>query len=271
MSPRKLCFTVLGPALLASLVAFALFGTVWRGHSCRRRTLLKTLHLRDSSRAASSREASLLPSEADILPVMYLPVQTKNTKALGAGKLLVASRELGDPHFVHTVVLLVHYDAQGVVGLVLNRRTEVPLSRVFENVKQAKDRTDPVYLGGPVEMPSVFALLQSPAKVEGADHIFGEVYMISDKPLFEKSLSTQRDPHQFHVYLGYAGWSNEQLKKEVELGAWFIFPGDATTIFNSDPESLWPKMIGKTELEMAANDPANANLEPHRISPLAPR
>ncbi len=193
-----------------------------------------------------------------ICPAAFLPVQSKNTKDLGAGKLLVASRALGDPNFARTVVLLVRYDAEGVVGLILNRRTDLPLSQVLEGIKAAKDRSDPVYLGGPVE-PAVFGLLQSPAKVEGAEHIVGAVYMISTKPLFEQTISARPDPRGFHVYLGYAGWTNDQLRKEVELGAWFIFQADAGTIFNPDPESLWPQMIQKTELKFARSEPTDAD------------
>lgn len=209
---------------------------------------------------ASTVLASLIPLTAFTQSgSSYLPVQTKNIKALGAGKVLVASRTLGDPHFVKTVILLVHYDAQGVVGLILNRQTEVPISQALDSIKGAKNRSDRVYVGGPVEMPAVFGLLQSSDKVEGAEHVFGDVYLITAKNLFEHALSTGPNPDKFHVYVGYAGWSNEQLKKEVELGAWYIFPGDANTVFNSDPESLWPKMIGKTELEMAGINPMNRN------------
>ena len=187
----------------------------------------------------------------EIRPTVFLPVQSKNAKDLGAGKLLVASRGLADPFFAKTVVLLVHYDAEGVVGLILNRRTDVPLSRVLEGLKAAKHLSDPVYLGGPVETPAVFALLQSPAKVEGAQHIFGAVYLVSTKTLLEQTISARPDPSGFHVYLGSAGWTNDQLRKEVELGAWFIFQADAGTVFDSDPDSLWSQMIQKTELKLA--------------------
>ena len=192
-----------------------------------------------------------------IPPPVALPVQSKNAKDLGAGKLLVASRSLGDPNFAETVVLLVHYDAEGAVGLILNRRTDVPLSRVFEGLKAAKDRSDPVYLGGPVGTPAAFALLQSPAKLEGAEHIFGKVYLISSKSLFEQTIAARPDPGVFHVYLGYAGWTNDQLRTEVKLGAWFIFPADSATVFNSDPDSVWSQMIRKTELKLAESEPAD--------------
>jgi putative transcriptional regulator len=168
----------------------------------------------------------------------------------------VASRDLADPNFAKTVVLLVHYDAQGVVGLILNRRTDVPLSRVLEDLKPAKERSDMVYLGGPVETPLVLALFQSPARIDGAEHVFGGVYLISSKTLFEETISAKPDPGVFHVYVGYAGWTADQLRREVELGAWFIFPEDASTVFNSDPDSLWSQMIGKTELHLAESEPA---------------
>ncbi len=201
-------------------------------------------------------------AESEIPSAVFLPVQSKNAKDLGAGKLLVASRDLGDPNFAEAVILLVQYDEEGVVGLILNRRTEVSLSQVLKEPKEAKDRSDKVYRGGPVETPAVFALLQSPAKVEGAQHIFGAVYLISTKALFEQTISARPDPSTFHVYLGYAGWNADQLQKEVELGAWFIFRADAGTVFNSDPDSLWPRMIRKTELNLAEIDPEPARADP---------
>ncbi len=54
----------------------------------------------------------------------------------------------------NTVVLLVRYDAEGVVGLILNRRTDLPLSRVLDGITAAKGRSDTVFSGGPVEPSS---------------------------------------------------------------------------------------------------------------------
>jgi Uncharacterized ACR, COG1678 len=128
---------------------------------------------------------------------VFLPVQSQNPDDVGAGKLLVASRALADPNFAETVVLLVHSDAEGVVGLILNRPTDVPLSRVLEQFEAAKDRSDPVYLGGPVETPAVFGLLRSTAKLDGAEQVFSGVYLISTKTVFEKTISGRPAPAFF--------------------------------------------------------------------------
>jgi putative AlgH/UPF0301 family transcriptional regulator len=192
--------------------------------------------------------------KGELPTALFLPIQFKNPQDLGVGKLLVASRSLGDPDFAGTVVLLVRYDEKGALGLILNRRTDVPLSRVLD-LEAAKDRSDPVYLGGPVGPSAVFALFESSAKIEKAENIFGGVYLISDNALFEQTISSRPDPGVFHVYLGYAGWTQDQLRTEVQLGGWFVFPADAATVFNSDPDSLWLQMIQKTELKLAKTEP----------------
>ena len=186
-----------------------------------------------------------------------LPIQSKDPKSLGPGKILVASRELGDPNFAETVILLVHYDNEGAIGLMLNRRTDLPISRVLTQFKTAKGISDPVYLGGPVETPTVFALLRSQEKIESAEHVFGSVYWISSKTALEKMISSRPDRSAYHIYLGYAGWTSEQLRNEIRLGGWFIFQADNQTIFNAHPDSLWREMIKKTELEMAGSLPAS--------------
>jgi putative AlgH/UPF0301 family transcriptional regulator len=243
MSLRKLCLY----AMLATVLAFASAGRLSR--YIKRSGVPET-----KTRQNAATLTTGFPVERPAPPANFLPVQFKNARSLGAGKVLVASRNLGDPHFAKTVILLVHYDTQGVLGLVLNHRTDVPLSRVLDSPKAAKDRSDPVYLGGPLETAAVFALLQSPAKPEGAEHIFGSIYLINSKPLFEQTLSAHPKPDVFHVYLGYAGWTQDQLRQEVELGAWFVFPAEAGTVFNADPDALWPEMIRKTEMQVARSE-----------------
>ena len=132
-----------------------------------------------------SRWLKTFHTKDELLPALFLPIQFKNPQDLGVGKLLVASRSLGDPDFAETVVLLVRYDEKGALGLILNRRTHIPISRVLD-LEAAKDRSDPLYLGGPVGPSAVFALFESPAKMEKAENIFGGVYMISDKELSNK-------------------------------------------------------------------------------------
>ncbi len=274
------------PCFLTTLVVVVAFGAVLKFDVQTKEAAARTPNLCPYHPAAASDESSryrdqpgdevarsnfVFQANKEIRSGIFVPVQSQNPDNLGTGKLLVASRTLGDPNFAETVVLLVRCDADGVVGLILNRRTDIPLSRVLEQLKAAKDRSDPVYLGGPVETSAVFALHRSTAKLDGAEQVFGGVYLISTKTVFEKVISARPDSGALHVYLGYAGWSNDQLRKEVELGSWFIFQGDAQTVFDADPNSLWRQMIKKTELKLAGYNPADAQASALRLLNWSPR
>jgi len=93
---------------------------------------------------SAPRRANAFRAKNTVPQTVFLPVQSNAAKDLGAAPLLVASRDLADPNFVKTVILVVHHDDESVVGLILNRRTEVPLSRVFNDLEAAKGRADPV-------------------------------------------------------------------------------------------------------------------------------
>lgn len=171
---------------------------------------------------------------------------------LAPGNVLVASRELGDPNFSETVILLVRYEEEeGAMGVIVNRRSDLPLSRVFQDLKQAKGRTDLAYMGGPVEQGNVLGLLKSSVKREGEQAVFPSVYLVSSKALLEKTLAEKAAASVFRVYLGYAGWGPGQLEHEVDLGAWHIMPPDAASVFADDPDSVWPRLIRRTELRIA--------------------
>src|ERR1700682_1376158 len=118
---------------------------------------------------------------------LVLPAQS--THDLGIGKILVAKRDAREPTFAETVILVVRYTQGGTVGLMLNRRTEVPVARALEPLKGASGRSDPVYAGGPVELANVLALLRTNAMPEGAEHITGKAYLIPTGTLLEKTLA----------------------------------------------------------------------------------
>jgi putative AlgH/UPF0301 family transcriptional regulator len=161
-----------------------------------------------------------------------------HAEELAVGRLLVASRKSVDPDLAKTVVLLVHYDEQGAIGLIVNRRSNVPVSEVFPALQQART---PVYKGGPIAI-GIRALLRSRSKPGEAVPVFGEVWMISNRVLLEELIKAGTLSGSFRVYAGYTGWSTGQLKSEVASGLWRVLAGDASVVFGSEPDKVWGKL-----------------------------
>lgn len=186
-----------------------------------------------------------------LLSASILLAQSRRPEKLGVGKLLVVPRQSPDPSFAETVVLLVHYAEDGTVGLVINRQTTLPVSSVLRDLKGSSNYSEPVYAGGPVQIEVVQALLQSPAGPHDAIHLFGNVYLVSKKVELEKALVAGKGSRELRIYLGYCGWSRGQLESEVNQGGWYIFDGSEGLVFDSNPSTLWSRMIARTELDIA--------------------
>ena len=186
-----------------------------------------------------------------LLGASVLMAQSRRPEDLGVGKLLVVPHDFPDPNFAESVVLLVHYDEDGVVGVMINRRTHVPGSRVLRELKGGAKYSDPVFLGGPVETDAVLALLLSKTELSEATHVFGKVYLVSAKDDLENALASGAGSSALRIYLGYCGWTRGQLENEVRRGDWYIFDGSEKAVFDSNPDTLWSRMIARTEQSIA--------------------
>jgi putative AlgH/UPF0301 family transcriptional regulator len=181
------------------------------------------------------------------------PAQSRLVRDLALGKLLVAPKDLPDPSFAQTVILLVQFDKDGAVGLMINRRTKIPISRALAEIQTAQNKSDPMYVGGPVELNGVLALLRAGTQPRETARVTGDVYLAASRAVLEKTLAAGTGPAQFRVYLGYCGWAAGQLQNEVDLGGWYIFSGTADLVFDSDPATLWTRLIARTEQRIARN------------------
>jgi hypothetical protein len=77
-----------------------------------------------------------------------VPRTSSGHPRLARGKFLMANRSLVDPTFAEAVVLLVDYDDNGALGVVVNRPTEVPLVAALPEVKELRQRADRIYRAG---------------------------------------------------------------------------------------------------------------------------
>lgn len=180
------------------------------------------------------------------------PAQRSRDGSLAKGKLLVASGELRDPHFAEAVVLLIDYNEEGAMGVIINRATRVKLSELLPKIKGLEQRSDPIYEGGPVERSEILMLLRSAQEPADSRAVFGDVYLSASAGLLKRlAEESPRDHAPFRVYSGYAGWAAGQLEAEVGAGAWHIFPATAAVVFASRPEDLWRELNGRATLRLA--------------------
>ena len=160
-----------------------------------------------------------------------------------AGDLLVASRDLDDPNFHRTVILLTSYGPEGAMGLVINRPAAVLPEQALPEIAGLSGYDGPLFFGGPVEVHNILFLVRAGDAPEPSRHIFGDIYLSGSRTLLDEL--TQGATHAGHlrIFAGYAGWAPGQLDHEIRRGGWHVIAASEDIVFSDDPEAVWERVL----------------------------
>jgi putative transcriptional regulator len=156
--------------------------------------------------------------------------------------LLVARAELPDPNFKDSIVLVMNHIGPSPAGVIINRPTRIPVSRVFPDLETLAHLDDKVYFGGPVEIQSVSFLFRFDRPPEQpATEVLDGVYFSADRELLRQLLGRDKPMEGLRIFVGFSGWARGQLEAEIARGDWTLEPVGASTLFEPKSQYPWPE------------------------------
>lgn len=163
-----------------------------------------------------------------------------------SGRLLVAAPSLSDPNFARSIIYLFKHDADGAVGVIINKTLGGgPLAALlkgfgYDGVED--DRDVKLHFGGPVQTDSAFVLHTSDFDNETTRRVSGGFSMTATRSILE-AIAKGIGPRRALIALGYAGWGSGQLEGEIERGDWLNAPADEATVFDDgeNADSRWKR------------------------------
>ncbi|UCH46673.1 MAG: YqgE/AlgH family protein [Betaproteobacteria bacterium] len=206
---------------------------------------------------------SLLAS-AVLLSAGYVSAADVNPRGQRDSILLVAARHMMDPNFARTVVLVMFPTDTGPSGVILNRPSRITLRDVWPDNAQRQDRTDRLYIGGPVEPDGLLFLFRMTPPPERAWWAIDDIYFSGDGELLETLLETNGPDAGQRFFAGYAGWAPGQLENEIARGDWHVLAADPNVIYDKELGTLWQRMYQRATLPRAHGLPLQGSLAYHR-------
>lgn len=158
------------------------------------------------------------------------------------GNFLIAAKHLRDPNFYRTVVLMVEHNDTGAMGLIVNRPSQVTVSRALQGHFELPDTGAVVFTGGPVEKAALFILHNSQEFDGNESPVVPGLYVGNSARVFEDivlSASAGYEQLKFRIFAGCAGWAPDQLEGELSRGDWLAVPATTEMIFHEDPYAIW--------------------------------
>ena len=165
---------------------------------------------------------------------------------------LIATKDLRDPIFSETVILMIPISEDGLVeGVIINKPTTVRVQDLISGAAVLPKPADAAFFGGPVEVNTPLILIRATRPLAGAIHVFEDVYVVTDSAQINSYVKAPPEAGGLRLVMGRAQWMPEQLMAEMTESSWYKAPAEVDTVFSSDPTKVWGELEKRGQLQEA--------------------
>ncbi len=155
---------------------------------------------------------------------------------------LIAMPGMTDQFFSRTVTYLCQHSEEGALGIIVNRPSELHLGDVMQQMNidiQRKEIAElPVFFGGPVQPERGFVIHEPVGRWDATLRVADEIALTTSRDILE-AIGHGGGPKKIMIALGYAGWGQGQLEREMAQNAWLSAPADISILFDYPPAQRW--------------------------------
>ena len=176
------------------------------------------------------------------------------------GRVLISEPFLLDNYFKRSIVLLTEHNDEGTIGFVLNKPISVNINEVIEDFPSIQTE---VSLGGPVSTNTLHFLHTLGDIIPNSLPVKDNIYWGGDFEIIKRLIASENiNSGQIRFFLGYSGWSANQLDNELEENSWVVSEITADEIMMPMNKHFWKKTLKGmgSKYEMWSNFPENPEM-----------
>ncbi|WP_245731334.1 YqgE/AlgH family protein [Loktanella fryxellensis] len=170
-----------------------------------------------------------------IVGVMVTEIQTLR------GTFLIAMPDMADPRFAGSVICLCHHDADGAMGVIVNRpRSDITFAAILDQMRidhHREGRQVRLFGGGPVQRMRGYVLHGLDYRADATQIVTDDIGLTETRDILV-ALAAGGGPQDALLALGCAGWGPGQLEAELAGNDWLTAPVDAAILFAADPATI---------------------------------
>lgn len=176
------------------------------------------------------------------------------------GNLLVAEPSiLTDKSFNRAIILLTEHNDEGSIGFILNKPSEYVVKDLVFDI----DCDFRVYTGGPVELEHLYFIHTLPELIPDSVEVSKGIYWGGNYEAVKSYLNQGMIKNdEIRFFLGYSGWSTEQLELEIKEKTWTLIENTYQNVFKINTAEGWKEKLLEMggEYRIWANSPEDPNL-----------
>ena len=142
-------------------------------------------------------------------------------KNIISGTLLISQPLIDDKRFNKKIIIITEHNNEGTLGFIINELTNIKILDLFKDFKIINNLC---YLGGPVDNNNLFYFHKKGNIINDSKKIFKNLYFggnFNQIKEYIKSGIIKEDEICF--FLGYCGWTKNQLELELKEKCWIVY------------------------------------------------
>ena len=164
----------------------------------------------------------------------------KSNDKVKKGSIIFSQPLMNDKNFKRSIILICEHDRDGSFGYKLNDKVDCE----YLEINVDKKIKNNLYYGGPV------------------DNTFLN-FVHNDNDLGGDKLKMNRKEIKCKFFMGYSGWSKDQLEDEIKENSWIVINNfDLDKIFEIVDEKSWSKILSEDSFrnKIFSNYPSDSTL-----------
>ena len=191
-----------------------------------------------------------------VVDISFANISKLNNLKPQKGRLLLAEPFMNDDHFSRSVIYMCEHGKTGSYGFILNNKLHIKLDEIIPDIEIPNIN---VYYGGPVHSSNLFFLHQLGDIIDSSVKISDNIWTSGDfNQIIEFMNMGILDINKIKFFLGYAGWTKNQLETEFDSNSWIAIDLKKENIFCKN-DDLWKEVLSNRggKLKAIANFPVN--------------
>ena len=165
--------------------------------------------------------------------------------SLGESLVLVARPQVQDPLYARTVLVVAPFGRDQHYGFILNRPTRYKLGEMFPGHAPSQKVAHPVFLGGPVDVRIIFALVpQAESPGPGSMELMPGLYATFHAQTVDRIIESKPDRARFVA--GLVVWRPSELAREHARRMWYVLDADASHA-TRQPAGQWEELVQRAQ------------------------
>lgn len=151
-----------------------------------------------------------------------------------ANYFLIAMPSMKDFFFKNSVIYLCEHDANGAMGIVINKPSPLVMDLLFDAAKKpTPDRFQgqPVLMGGPVQMDRGFLVHTPAGSWQNSLLVTNHIALTTSRDIIA-GLSNHEAVDKAIATIGFSQWKAGQLEQELAGNHWLTVSADMTVLFD---------------------------------------